>query len=148
MMNPTIERIESVKAGLVGSLGAGLAFGLMAGAHLVFEVQSVIFPGGAVSSLLNEGVGFSGAIALLSGFLFGVTYRYVVRADNNPQLKLGTVFAFGLIRGLAELDGAIPMLADGLLLLLSLMESVALFAIAQLILDGAIQYRWVKPFEQ
>jgi hypothetical protein len=146
-MNLAIERIESLKAGIIGSLGISLAFGLIAGAHLVFEVPSEIFPS-QMSTELNLSVLFSGAIALLSGFLFGVTYRYVIRVDNNPQLKLGAVFAFGLVRGLSELDGDIFVLADGVALLLNLTESVALFAIAQLLLDGALQHQWVKPFDQ
>ena len=41
------------------------------------------------------------AIAAVSGSLFGITYRYAVRQDPNPQIKVGAVFAFGLVRGLA-----------------------------------------------
>ena len=37
-------------------------------------------------------------------FLFGVVYRYAVRADNNPMLKQGVVGAFVITRSWALLD--------------------------------------------
>lgn len=46
----------------------------------------------------------SGAIAFFSGLLFGVTYRYLIRSDKNPQLKAGGVLAFGLVRGLTQIE--------------------------------------------
>ncbi|NJN88715.1 MAG: hypothetical protein HC881_23575, partial [Leptolyngbyaceae cyanobacterium SL_7_1] len=45
-----------------------------------------------------------GAIALATGFLFGVSYRYIVRQDENSHLKSGAILAFGIIRGLAQID--------------------------------------------
>jgi hypothetical protein len=45
----------------------------------------------------------SGAVASVNGLLFGVTYRYIIRSDKNPQLKAGGILAFGLVRGLNDL---------------------------------------------
>ena len=36
--------------------------------------------------------------------LFGVTYRYIIRSDKNPQLKAGGILAFGLVRGLTQIE--------------------------------------------
>ncbi|WP_414153323.1 hypothetical protein [Nostoc commune] len=46
----------------------------------------------------------SGAVASFTGLLFGVTYRYIIRSDKNPQLKAGGVLAFGLVRGLTQIE--------------------------------------------
>ena len=103
-----------------------------------------------VLSLLDFQVDFTllikVAIAFLSGFLFGVTYRYAIRDDQNPQLKAGVVLAFGLVRGLAVIEGQ-PDITDtlwvwGILVIESLIE----FAIARFTLDWAIHRRWIKPF--
>lgn len=85
------------------------------------------------------------AIAQLSGFLFGVTYRYIVRQDNNPHLKAGAVGAFSLVRGLAQIE-ACGSGASISLWLLFLLESFALFLGARLALDRAINGGWVKLY--
>ena len=86
----------------------------------------------------------SGAIALISGFLFGVTYRYIIRQDQNSHLKSGAVLAFALIRGLAWVDAMDWSLSEILGLVLPVGESVVLFAIAQLALDQALQKGLIK----
>jgi hypothetical protein len=43
--------------------------------------------------------------------LFGVTYRYIIQEDSNPQLKAGAVLAFGLVRGLTVLDIGLNILS-------------------------------------
>jgi hypothetical protein len=83
------------------------------------------------------------AIAALSGFLFGITYRYVIRDDKNPHLQDGAVLAFGLVRGLASMEVEQNLWVLGVLGI----ESVVCFAIARLTLDWAIQRYWVKPFK-
>jgi hypothetical protein len=86
------------------------------------------------------------AAAWLSGFLFGVTYRYVIREDKNPHLKSGAVLAFGLVRGLAPVEVK-PNLTEAFWSLGVLgVESILCFAIARLTLDWAIHRHWVKPF--
>ncbi|MBO9998458.1 MAG: hypothetical protein J7641_05530 [Cyanobacteria bacterium SID2] len=88
------------------------------------------------------------ATVFFSGFLFGMTYRYAVRDDNNPHLKSGVVLAFGLVRGLAEIEGSSNGLSIELANLLPLFESLGLFAIAGILLDSAIRHQWVKPMKR
>jgi hypothetical protein len=140
------ERIESVKAGAVGAIALGLAF---AGFSLLHVVGQQTLLAMSEESLIY-GVGIeglvSGAIALLSGFLFGVTYRYIVREDRNPHLKSGAVGAFGLYRGLSQADVGVLLHGNPWLLGLLVGESMIMVAIAQVILDKCIQQQWIRPF--
>jgi hypothetical protein len=122
------ERLESLKAGVISSVSSVFAFLLTSAINtwlLHFQASwliSTIFMG-------------------FSGFLFGVTYRYIIRNDNNPHLKSGAVMAFGLVRGLAEIDSSwkYPDIALA-------GESIFCFAIAATILDFSIQKNWIRPF--
>jgi hypothetical protein len=139
------ERIESLKAAILGGLSLALTYCAIALLHsLLLPTPPPAF------SLLDVPANITllikVAIAFLSGFLFGVTYRYAIRDDQNPQLKAGVVLAFGLVRGLAVIEGQ-PDITDtfwvwGILVIESLIE----FAIAGFTLDWAIQRLWVKPF--
>jgi hypothetical protein len=139
------ERIESLKAAILGGLSLALTYCAIALLHSLL----LSTPAPALSLLdvqVNITLLIKVAIAFLSGFLFGVTYRYAIRDDQNPQLKAGVVFAFGLVRGLAVIEGQ-PDITDtfwvwGILVSESLIE----FAIARFTLDWAIQRRWIKPF--
>jgi hypothetical protein len=97
------ERWESLKAGLVGAIAAGILFGLIALLETQLRTHLPDFSTG-----LNRSLGISTlislAIAMLAGFLFAVTYRYVIRQDQNLHLGSGAVMAFGLVRGLAQMD--------------------------------------------
>ena len=144
---PWAERLESIKAGAFGAVGAALMFGLL------IQVNGwILVPHVAAFSGLptwNDGIGLllNGAIAKLSGFLFGITYRYIIRQDSNPHLKSGAVGAFGLVRGLALVEmgvhSSLTVYALGLLIL----ESLVLFSGVRLILDWAISAKWLKPFQ-
>lgn len=137
------ERIESVKAGLIGAV----AFTLTALVLLVVQ--------GLVSDLLlklntNFGViswisAIELAIGAVSGFLFGVTYRYIIRSDRNSHLQDGAVLAFGLVRGLALVERNL-VLSELLFLAGLVLQSIVCFAIARLILDFAIARKLIKPF--
>lgn len=139
------ERIESLKAAILGGLSLTLTYCAIALLHLLLlPTQSHTLS--LLEFQVNITLLIKVAIAFLSGFLFGVTYRYAIRDDQNPQLKVGVVFAFGLVRGLAVIEGQ-PDITDtfwvwGILVIESLIE----FAIARFTLDWAIQRRWVKPF--
>ncbi|GJP30638.1 hypothetical protein CLOM_g4173 [Closterium sp. NIES-68] len=64
----------------------------------------------------GTGLGFLVAAAALAATcaLFGVTYRYIVRKDvGNIQLKAGAVGAFGLARGLAQVDTTFSLVGAG-----------------------------------
>lgn len=129
------DRLESLKAGLCAAVAATLTD---AGVALVVTETPLTL-------LLRL------AIVGASGFLFGVTYRYAVRRDTNPQLKSGAVGAFGLVRGLALLENAMSRgaISDGTIAiaLLSLLESLGLFAVAGLCLDWALQQGWIAPMD-
>ena len=119
------ERIESIQ---VGSISA-LAFLVP---YLLFLTVDRLFLGGSLT-VIGAFVKISGAI--ISGFLFGVTYRYVVRNDDNPHLKDGTVAAFALVRGLVPLQLSTDLLADAWQLSLFLGESFICFLSSRLLLE-------------
>ena len=119
------ERIESIQ---VGSISA-LAFLVP---YLLFLTVERLLLGESIT-LIGAFVKISGAI--ISGFLFGVTYRYVVRNDDNPHLKDGTVAAFALVRGLVPLQLSTDLIADSGRLSLFLGESFICFLSSRLLLE-------------
>jgi len=140
------ERLESVKAGLLGAVTGSLVFGAA-----MLTNRWLLAPCFKPLALLQMDVDtvavlISGAIAALSGFLFGVAYRYIIRQDQNPHLKAGAVLAFGLVRGLAIADGKFREPSALLPLLVLGTESMLLFAGARVLLDWALLSGWIKPF--
>lgn len=139
----TLERLESLKTGIVGSIASGVAFLLLTLLHAQLVSSLPI----SVTSSQTLHLLISGSIALLSGFLFSVTYRYVIRQDKNPQLKSGAIMAFGLIRGLAQaenqLNNQLPLWQLGI----PIAESLLLFAIVAFCVDWAIGFGWIKRME-
>jgi len=137
-MRDRLERIESIKAGSLGGIAAGSVNGV------TIALDRLVLP--LSKSLLC--LGLEAAIAIFSGFLFGITYRYVIRTDRNHHLNAGAVLAFGLVRGLAQLDVSEFDLSqvwmDGLIV----GKSVVMFAIARYTLDYALAASWVLPFTQ
>ena len=138
-MHDPLERIESVKAGSLGGTATGFGYCLTIAADRFLGT-------GPTQSLVS--LGLETAIAIVCGFLFGVTYRYVIRTDLNDHLNSGAVFAFGLVRGLAQVDvdefELSQVWMDGLIV----GKSVLLFAIARYLLDRALVAGWVLPFGQ
>ncbi|BAZ45189.1 hypothetical protein NIES4102_22070 [Chondrocystis sp. NIES-4102] len=139
------ERIESVKAGLIGAVGSAIA------EFLVILARSLIIP--LVINHNQEIIAIDSlecllqlAIGAIGGFLFGVTYRYIIRDDQNFHLNDGAVLAFGLVRGLALVESNF-YLAGLLSLVVLVMQSIICFAIARFILDLAIARKLVKPFK-
>ncbi len=140
------ERIESLKTGTLAALSFTLAYSLtLVGNCWVLAEQFEALS--ALQMTTDLDLIIRVAVAGLSGFLFGVTYRYVIREDQNPHLKEGAVLAFGLVRGLASIEGQPNWTgALGLLGVLG-MESIVCFAIARFTLDWALQNHWLKPFK-
>jgi hypothetical protein len=134
-MSPDLERVESLKAGAIAALVA-----------TTVHTAGLLLRQATPPDLVQWGV--SEAIALLVGGLFGVTYRYIVRQDNNPQLKSGAVLAFALVRGLSQIEHSLGALALDAEQIGLLAESLGMFAAAQIVLNGLLQRGWVKPFEQ
>lgn len=146
------ERIESVKAGFVAGICLLATFGAIALTNTILSQR--------FESLVNLSLGafkwellLRGAIAFISGFLFGVTYRYIIRQDSNPQLKAGGIMAFGLVRALGQIDGGLsltpgkmPATSDIWPFAVAGIESIVLFVVTGVVLDWAIAKGWLKPF--
>ena len=136
------ERIESVKVGIISA-------GAFSIAELVVVVASSLIIPVIISNPLAIIVDWTWSVRLaigaISGFLFGVTYRYIIRGDRNSHLNDGAVLAFGLVRGLAlvEQDFTLSELSSVLFLIIS---SIVCFAIARLVLDLAIELKLIEPF--
>lgn len=127
------ERLESLKAGVLAGFCVGFTLMLLSSLNLWLWGQ----PLNILVSL---------PLTTLSGFLFGVTYRYIIRGDDNPQLKLGGIFAFGLVRAFAEIELQLQTQTPLKQIVILAGENLLLFGIAGLILDQALQKSWVKPF--
>jgi hypothetical protein len=141
----TAERIESLKAGGIAALSLTLTqcLLLVVNRWLLaewFEIFASLPITGGVELLVKV------AVAFLFGLLFGVTYRYAIRADENPQLEAGVVLAFGLVQGLAPVEFAGGLVNFSLLAVFGI-ESILGFAIARLTLDFAFRRHWVERFK-
>ena len=80
----------------------------------------------------------------IAGFLFGVTYRYIIRGDRNSHLNDGAVLAFGLVRGLASIENKVITFDWSMVILV--IQSLICFAIARWLLDLAMAKKLIKPF--
>lgn len=141
------ERLESLKAGIVCALSFSVVFILASIFNdlLWKEYFKQLYSVSIIT--LNWQWLISAGIAGFSGFLFGVTYRYIIRKDENPHLKSGSVLAFGLVRGLTQVDVGLNFPLSVLPFVLLALESIAGFAVAAFTLHSAIKFSWVKPFD-
>ncbi len=138
------DRIESLKAALVtGTAAGGVAAILLWGRRVVAL--------GAEAALDSVWAGLAGGsfwvsvvIAMLSGSLFGITYRYAVRQDENLQINLGVIFAFALVRGLALVNTAAALSLRGWPFLTGIGESVLMFVTAAVALELAFRMGGIK----
>ncbi len=137
-MRDRLERIESVKAGSLCGITAGIGDGSM------IAIDRIFFGG---HSLPLISLSLEIAIAIAAAFLFGVTYRYIIRTDDNNHLNSGAVLAFALVRGLAQVDvrefGWMELLMNGVIV----GESVLLFTICRYAIDYALSMQWILPFK-
>ncbi|MEI1376910.1 hypothetical protein PQG02_00740 [Nostoc sp. UHCC 0926] len=139
------ERIESLKAGIIGGLSVCFAFAI-ASLLNTLVLAKYFQTLACLQSDLNWHLWVSATVATFTGFLFGVTYRYIIRSDKNPQLKVGGVLAFGLVRGLTQIELGWNSHSTIWPFSVWAFESVLWFGIAAFALNIAIQLRWVKPF--
>ena len=134
------ERIESVKAGILASA----VFGFMNGVAIVLNYSlgnmGIDLQIWQITSVTDLALRM--AIAFSSGFLFGVTYRYIIRGDRNNHLQEGAILAFGLVRGFALIEGT----AITPMWLLLIGESIISFAIASFSVNLAMKLKLLKPF--
>jgi hypothetical protein len=133
-MTTFADRLESLKSGTVsGCMAAGT------------EGTIQLMQGFSAGGVVDVGFGVDVAIAALSGFLFGVTCRYAIRQDDNPHLSSGVVLAFGLVRGLAQVNEQDLSPSIFFLVGFAVLESILLFAVAYAGLSMAMRIGWVKP---
>ncbi len=144
--NLMAERLESLKAGILAALCLLSAFFITSLINNLVLAKYFLELRTLAVELFNLEFLLSGAIASFSGLLFGVTYRYIIRQDQNPHLKAGGVLAFGLVRGLAQIDIGVACTGDVLPFVVLTLEGVLWFEIAAIALDAAIQQGWVKSF--
>lgn len=138
------ERIESLKAGLISAAAVGITFTLTVLIHETWQSGNGILP--ALPTSFTDIWGWMReAVAIISGFLFGVTYRYIIRQGENPHLRSGAVMAFGLVRGLAQVESISDRFtSQPWLAFLLLGESAIVFAVAAASVDLAISWHWIK----
>ncbi|WP_353929206.1 hypothetical protein WJM97_12840 [Okeanomitos corallinicola TIOX110] len=144
------ERLESLKAGIIGSFAVAFSFLLTTVINELllnqyFDILN-INQFQLINLVINLEFLLSAGIAGFSGFLFGVTYRYIIRADKNSHLKSGAVFAFGLVRGLSQIELGWNINNSILPFVILAAESIFWFALARIILDFAIFQGLLKPF--
>ncbi len=144
-MDIAAARLESIKAGLLGALAVGLVEMALIGVSLLPHASAITFPLALPHSLWAYLVNL--AVALCSGFFFGVTYRYIVRQDDNLHLGSGAVGAFALTRSLAQIEAAWNDSFAFLPWLLITGESFLWFAAARYTLDWAIGRKLVKSLD-
>lgn len=132
-----LERIESIKAGCLGAISFMLSYLITIGLNKILWENFILDWLGLIIKI---------AIALASGFLFAVTYRYIIRNDNNRHLKDGAVFAFGLVRGLVPIEMSSNFFDNLVQLSLLGIESILCFAVVRFSLDLALERHWIKPF--
>ncbi|PZV14722.1 MAG: hypothetical protein DCF20_12110 [Pseudanabaena sp.] len=146
------DRIESFKAGFLGAIASVFAFFAIALLHhflknfLTAQLISSFELSSPLILLIKLGmIGFS-------GFLFAVTYRYIVRRDRNSHLKSGAILAFACIRSFATIDldlpklTLLPLVQLVFAIAILLLENIAWLAIVQSILETAIQHKWIAAF--
>ena len=145
MPSLAVERIESVKAGLLTAMAFTFAdlIAILLN-NFIFARWDMELSLLQVTSQLDSLITI--ASALVSGFLFGVTYRYIIRNDRNSHLKDGAVIAFGLVRGLALLEATGTKSGQFWSLSILITEGILSFAIARYGLDFALQRKFIKPF--
>jgi hypothetical protein len=135
------ERLASLKAGAIASATLTIA-------ELSFKIAEV-YGFGKITTIFNsvalDWIILLG-IAAISGFLFGITYRYIIRNDRNSHLQDGAVLAFGIVRGLALVQGWASLSDDLLFLGWLFGKSLIGFAIARFSLDLAIARKSIEPF--
>ncbi len=140
------ERLQSLKAGVLGGFCLFLAYLITSLLNSLVLTEHF----SALNSLNIQSLDWhfllSGSFVTFSGFLFGVTYRYIIRQDQNPHLKSGGVLAFGLVRGLTQIDVGVTFASTIVPLIVMATESVFWFAIAAIALDTALQQGWIKAF--
>ncbi len=149
------DRIESFKAGFLGAIASVFAFFAIALLHHFLRNMLANSPIQLISSFeLSTPLILLIKLAMIgfAGFLFAVTYRYIVRRDRNSHLKSGAILAFACIRSFATVDHELtsltqlPFISTALAIAILLVENIAWLAIVQSLIETAIQHKWITAF--
>jgi hypothetical protein len=141
------DRVESLKGAALAGTAAGVTAALLLLGHRVPALGWGAALASVTSGLGGKTFWVSAVIVGLCGGLFGITYRYAVRQDDNAQLKAGVVLAFSLVRGLALVNVAAAVSLRGWPFAVAIAESLLIFAAAAASLELAQQQGWVKAVE-
>ena len=133
-------RMESIKSGLVGAGVVSLVSVFSVGSAFLLGLPLPL-PTSLLGTLVNI------AVAMSSGFFFGVTYRYIVRRDDNLHLGGGAVGAFAFVRSLAQIEVIWDETFALLTWVLITGESFLWFVAARYTLDWAMRQRIVEPID-
>ena len=133
-------RLESIKAGLIsaGIVGSIAAITLLSKAFIDTPLP---FPTTTIGKLVHL------AVAIASGFFFGVTYRYIVRQDDNLHLGEGAVGAFAFVRSLAQIEATWNDTFAPLTWLLITGESFLWFVSARYAIGWSMRKKWIAPIQ-
>jgi hypothetical protein len=142
------QRIESVKAGVLGAIAGGVAVTPVAFFHYVGNL-----PQWELTTDMSS----------LEAGLFAIVYRYCARkGDDNPMLNQGVVGAFAVTRTLSNLHAsstcaAIPLRCGEPFgyfdwnmisqLAWNGLESAAMFGVTATAIEYAYQKSWIRKFD-
>ncbi|KVH95284.1 hypothetical protein Ccrd_002651 [Cynara cardunculus var. scolymus] len=137
-MNKNKEKLESVKAASISAIVGTLASLPISLTHDTNAFQLTV----------------STAITIITCALYGATFRYAVRRDMDDfHLKTGTSAAFGIVKGVATLDGrpyleheAGSLLPQALNGAICVSENVLIFLFAAAGLDICYKMGILSPF--
>jgi hypothetical protein len=139
------DRVESLNAAVLAGTAAGAIAAVLLLLHRIPSVGWGAALHSVTAGLSGSTFWVSAVIAGLSGGLFGITYRYAVRQENNSQLKMGVVLAFSLVRGLALVNVAAAVSLRGWPFAAAIAESLLIFTTAAASLELARQQQWINP---
>ncbi|XP_023770213.1 uncharacterized protein LOC111918818 [Lactuca sativa] len=132
------EKLESVKAALISGIVGTLASFPISLTHVTNSYELIV----------------STAITISICALYGATFRYAVRRDlDDFHLKIGTCAAFGIVKGLATLDGRLCLeqeagnvVSNALNGAVCVSENVLIFIFAAAGLDICYKIGILSPF--
>ncbi|KAI3693716.1 hypothetical protein L1987_76667 [Smallanthus sonchifolius] len=123
------EKLESVKAASISAIVGTLASLPISLTHVTNTYDVTV----------------STAITIIACALYGATYRYTIRRDlDDFHLKTGTCAAFGIVKGVATLEGQSSL--DALSGAICVSENVIIFLLAAAGLDICYKMGILSPF--
>lgn len=141
------ERLESLKVGLVAAALAVAVAGTWQHFTQAYVLPHLPFALAPRPLALAPGWSLSALAIAVTGLMFGVTYRYVIRGEANIHLRSGAVAAFVLVRALAGVDGSrlsLGLSPESVDLLLRGLESLGMFGLGAGLIEAGIGAGWLQ----